>query len=99
MNDWDWNDLFGAFFDRVEMDGNEKEEFVEDFYNMNQDERNTMIEVMAEVIVGDMEYEDGFEEGFQLFLELWEDMVVDLYNGCEENEFPCLVPDNGYVLN
>ncbi len=99
MNDWDWNDLFGAFFDRVEMDGNEKEEFVEDFYNMNQDERNTMIEVMAEVIVGDMEYEDGFEEGFQSFLEIWEDMVVGSFKECESDEFPCFIPDNGCVLN
>lgn len=99
MNDWDWSDLFGAFFDRLDMDDEKKEEFVEDFYNMNQDERNIMIEVMAEVIVGDMEYEDGFEEGFQLFLELWEDMVVGSFKECEEDEFPCFIPDNGYVLN
>jgi hypothetical protein len=43
--------------------------------------------------------EDDFEEGFQSFLVLWEGMIVDMYKESEENEFPCLIPDNGYVLN
>ena len=93
----DWNDLFGAFFDKVDMDDNEKEEFIMDFYHMNKEERNDMVEEMLEIIVADME--DDFEEGFQSFLVLWEGMIVDMYNECEENEFPCLIPDNGYVLN
>ena len=93
----DWNDLFGAFFDKVDMDDNEKEEFIMDFYHMNQDERNDMIEEMLEIIVADME--DDFEEGFQSFLLLWEGIIVDMYKESEENEFPCLIPDNGYVLN
>ena len=96
MNDWDWNDLFGAFFDRVDLDDREQKWFVEDFYNMNQDERNNMVEKMAEIIV---ENEVDFEDGFQSFLVTWEGMVVDIFKECEENEFPCLVPDNGYVLN
>ena len=98
MNDWNWSDLFGAFFDKVDMNDNEKEQFVEDFYNMNQDERNDMVREMAEVIVGDM-VEDGFEEGFQSFLEIWEDMVVGSFKECESDEFPCFIPNNGYVLN
>jgi hypothetical protein len=46
----DWNDLFGAFFDKVDMDDNEKEEFIMDFYHMNKEERNDMIGEMAEII-------------------------------------------------
>ena len=98
MEDANWNDLFGAFFDKVEMTDQEKEEFIMDFYHMDDGERSTMIEVMAEVIVGDMD-EDDFQEGFQSFLEMWEGWVVDTFKECEENEFPCLIPDNGIVLN
>ena len=93
----DWNDLFGAFFDKVDMEDNEKEEFIMDFYHMNKEERNDMVEEMLEIIVADME--DDFEEGFQSFLVLWEGMIVDMYKESEENEFPCLIPDNGIVLN
>ena len=94
MEDANWNDLFGAFFDKVEMTDQEKEEFIMDFYHMDDGERSTMIEVMAEVIVGDMD-EDDFQEGFQSFLEIWEGMVV----GSFTEGFPCFIPDNGCVLN
>ena len=56
----DWNDLFGAYFDKVNMDDSEKEEFVMDFYHMNKEGRSEMVDEMLEVIVGDgecMEFE------------------------------------------
>ena len=56
----DWNDLFGAYFDKVNMDDSEKEEFIMDFYHMNKEGRSEMVDEMLEVIVGDgecMEFE------------------------------------------
>ena len=56
----DWNDLFGAYFDKVNMDDSEKEEFIMDFYHMNNEGRSEMVDEMLEVIVGDgecMEFE------------------------------------------
>lgn len=92
----DLDSLFTDFF--VAMDYTEAEEktVVDVFNSIDYDGKNLLIKHMMDIV---FEVEIDWDKEFQSFLEMWEGWVVDTFKECDENEFPCLIPDNGCVLN